>query len=360
MIGLTLGRYFALRFLGAALAVFATCFLLVAIVDFVEMMRRAGDVPGVSAMAIATLSLCRVPSLAEQILPFAVLFGAMTTFLYLSRKLEFVVARAAGISAWQFLAPSLITAFLLGIVAITLYNPVSSALKEYALRIEARTLGKSGKTDQQGFSIRQKTGDGQAIIRARLATERGQKLTGVSVYRFDVDGHFTDRIEAETADLEPGAWRLSKARVFQSGVAPQTQERLLLQTNLSADQVRETLSSPDTISFWQMPNFIAAAEQAGLPALKYRLQYQTLLARPLMLVTMVLVAATVGLRFFRLGGMLKMVLAGVVGGFLLYVASQLAGDLGAAGVIHPVVAAWMPAMVASLMGFMVLLHLEDG
>ena len=48
----------------------------------------------------------RVPFLTERIMPFAVLVGAMSCYLNLSRRLELVVARAAGMSAWQFVAPA--------------------------------------------------------------------------------------------------------------------------------------------------------------------------------------------------------------------------------------------------------------
>ena len=63
---------------------------------------------------MAQLSLYRTPAVAEQVLPFAVLFGSMAALLQLSRKLELVVARAAGISAWQFLQPGILVAALLG------------------------------------------------------------------------------------------------------------------------------------------------------------------------------------------------------------------------------------------------------
>ena len=56
---------------------------------------------------MAWLSFLHTPTVAEQALPFAVLFGSMIAFLNLSRKLELVVARAAGVSVWQFLAPPL-------------------------------------------------------------------------------------------------------------------------------------------------------------------------------------------------------------------------------------------------------------
>ena len=50
-----------------------------------------------------------------------------------------------------------------------------------------------------------------------------------------------------------------------------------------------------SISFWDLPNFIQIAERAGLPATQYRVQYQLLLSRPFLLVTMVLIAATCSL-----------------------------------------------------------------
>jgi len=37
--------------------------------------------------------------------PFIALFAAMATLISLNRKYELVIARAAGISAWQFLFP---------------------------------------------------------------------------------------------------------------------------------------------------------------------------------------------------------------------------------------------------------------
>ncbi len=56
MIGFTLGRYLSGHFFTMFMAVFATIFGLVYLIDFVEMLRRAGDKPGVSAAFIAFLS----------------------------------------------------------------------------------------------------------------------------------------------------------------------------------------------------------------------------------------------------------------------------------------------------------------
>ena len=103
--------------------------------------------------------------------------------------------------------------------------------------------------------------------------------------------------------------------------------------------------------FWQLPEYILRAENAGLSAAAIRLQYQKLLSRPFLLAAMVLLAAAFSLRFFRFGGVQKMVLGGVASGFLLYVVSKLTDDLSKAELIKPIVAAWMPAAVGGLGGF---------
>src|SRR5829696_8174378 len=162
MIGFTLGRYLSLHFARTIFAVFGTVFTLVYTLDFVELMRRAGDAEGATPALMAQLAVFRTPAVAEQVLPFAILFGSMAALLQLSRKLELVVARAAGISAWQFLQPGVLVAATIGIVAVTAYNPVSAALKQRASAIEARIFARANKVSGKDVWIRQKSIDGQA------------------------------------------------------------------------------------------------------------------------------------------------------------------------------------------------------
>src|ERR1700675_4806920 len=117
MIPVTLSRYFGLRFLGTVMAVFAGVFALIALIDYIELMRRNSDVQNLSSLLAVKTSLYRVPQVAERIMPFCILIGAMSSYLSLSRRLELVIARAAGMSAWQFIMPAIIAAFLFGVIA---------------------------------------------------------------------------------------------------------------------------------------------------------------------------------------------------------------------------------------------------
>jgi lipopolysaccharide export system permease protein len=361
LLGPTLGRYLAWRFLRMILGVFVTVFALVYTLDFIELLRRAGDAEGATTALMARLALFRTPAVAEQVLPFAILFGSMAALLQLSRKLELVVARAAGISAWQFLQPGLLVALTVGAVTVGAYNPLSAALKQRSTEIEAKIFAKSNKASSgKDLWIRQRSVDGEAILRAETAVEGTTALARVSVFAFDPTGAFTEEVEATRAVLHEGYWELTDARVITKDAPPESFSTYLFASNLDPAQVRQTFTPPESVPFWQLSEIIARAERAGLDATRYRLQYDVLLARPLLFVAMVLVAATVSLRFFRFGGIGKMVLGGVAAGFALYVARQLLEGLGASGLVGPVVAAWFSAVVGSLLGTLALLYQEDG
>ena len=361
MIGATLGRYIAVRFARMIAGVFGTIFLLIYVLDFVEMLRRTSELPNVTAGFIAFLSFLRVPAVAEQTIPFAVLGGALFAFLGLTRRLELVVARAAGVSVWQFLAPPLLIALALGLFSIAVYNPAAAALKQRADAIETQIFGHSGSSNTDtGLWIRQKSIDGQAIIRAEESSDHGTVLANVTAFVYEPDGSFLERVEAARAKLQPGFWTMEDVRVTSPDDEPQVEGTYLLATNLTPAQVTQSFVAPDSVSFWDLPSLSQNTEEAGLNATGYRLRFQSLLALPLLLIAMVLIAASFSLRFFRFGGIAKMVSGGVAAGFVLYVATKLVGDLGGAGLLSATVAAWSPAIVGSMLGSLVLLHQEDG
>jgi lipopolysaccharide export system permease protein len=182
----------------------------------------------------------------------------------------------------------------------------------------------------------------------------------VSVFRFEPDGTFRDRIESSIAVLESGFWRFDGVRIHRNGVPAEEHLTYRMKTNLTFAQANESFATPETVPFWQLSSHIKVAENAGLTATAYRLQYLQLLAQPFYLTAMVLLAASVSLRFFRMGGVQKVVLGGVTAGFAIYVLAKLSGDVSKAEIIPPVVAATLPAAIGGVGGFLALLYQEDG
>lgn len=361
MIGWTLGAYLFRRFSTSIAAVFAAVAALIALLDFIEMFRRLSDIPNGSALEAAYLTALRAPSICEQTLPFVVLAGSMFAFLSLSRRMELIVARAAGVSVWQFLTPPICVGALVGLLSVGAYNPVAALLKQRADAVETSIFGKPGdQNSDAGLWVQQSSVDGQAIIRAGHASDGGAVLADVSVFLFDNDDVYQERVEAARATLLPGRWTLDGAKVYRIGAPPEAHASYILATDLTPAQVTQSFVSPDDVPFWSLPGTIRSTVRAGLDAASYQLQFQTLLARPLTLVAMVLISACFSLRFFRFGGVSKTIAGGVAAGFVLYVVGKIIGDLGGAGLISAPAAAWSPAVVASMLGALFLLHQEDG
>jgi lipopolysaccharide export system permease protein len=277
--------------------------------------------------------------------------------------MELVVARGAGISVWQIIAPALLVALALGAFGSLVYNPVSANLREISKRIESQIFGQFQSvmdSYDSGYWVRQRGNDGESIMNALQSREQGLVLNSIIAFTFSPTGEFRERIEAKSAELKPGAWQLKEARVYAPNVLPQDFETYSLPTKLTREQVAESFAAPDTVGFWHLPTYIRFAEDSGLAAAGYRLQYQVLLARPFLQAAMVLLAASFSLRAFRFGGVPQRILLGVAAGFSIYVLSKVTEDLSKAELLYPLLAAWLPIMAGGLSGFLVLLHEEDG
>jgi lipopolysaccharide export system permease protein len=362
--GGTLARYFSARFFAAMVAMFLICCVLIFFVDFIEMLRRAGKYSGdVSGILLAWMTLLRLPSFSELTLPFAVLIGTIAVFLMLSRSSELVVLRAAGISVWQFTLPAIAVAFVLGVVFVAVYNPVAAAARGEAERIYTAAFGKSESllnTAGGGAWLREDGVDGPSVVRALQVLNQGLELNGVTVFQYAPDHALTERIEAKRAVLKTGRWELEDAWVSAVGQEPAFYEHYLLSTYLTPTQVRDSLGTVFSISFWELPNFIQIAERAGLPATQYRVQYHLLLSRPFLLVTMVLIAATCSLKGFRFGNVQINAIFGLAAGFGFFVFSEVSRNFAMSGLTSAAAAAWIPVIVASSLALTVLLYKEDG
>lgn len=359
----TLTRYISIRFFFAICAVFALCLLLIFMIDFVELLRRSGKFGETSIAMLAWITLLRLPSFAELTLPFAVLAGSIGAFLLLSRSSELIIIRASGMSVWQFALPGVAVAFLVGLMAIMLYNPLAAYAKAESERIYADVFGRNTsllRTRNSGSWLRQDSVDGQSIIHAYASSDQGTKLTSVTIFQFDQKKRFLERVEAGHATLKDGHWLLEKATVSKVGQAPVDYDTYLVSTHLTLTQVRDALGSVNTISFWQLPGFIDFSEKAGLSATRYKVQYQLLMSRPLLLAVMVLLAATCSLRAFRFGNIQRMVILGLIAGIGFFLFAEVSRNIGLSGLTTPIVSAWVPVFVALCLALTVLLHQEDG
>ena len=370
---ITLMAYVARRFAAMALLMVLSLSALVALFDLIELLRRAATRPEANFALVSQIAALRVPYVAMQILPFAVLLGGIIAFWRLTRFSELVVARAAGISAWGFLAGPVLVALLLGLGASTALSPLSSAMLARAERLDQlylRNVG--GITALAGGRLWLRQADeglqpqGVAIISGRpIATRElrpgeALRLAEVTIWRLSADDRPLARIEAASALLQPGRWRVECAVVFGAERVAGAPQSLDFPTELTPERIENSFATPDTLSLWALPEFIRILEDAGFSAIRHRLHFQSLLALPLLAIAMALLAAGFSMRSARRGGVARMIAGGISAGFALFVLDKITGEFGEAGTLPVVLAAWAPAGAGFLLAAALLLHLEDG
>jgi lipopolysaccharide export system permease protein len=354
----------------------------IVLVDVVEQMRDVGSRTQIGVVGAFRLSLLHTPTLILETLPFAVLVGSIMTFSQLSRRSEIPAIRAAGVSAWRFLGPAIALAGFIGVLMVTVIDPLATRLNQQFEAERERLLNpRTGGSLDGGAGVWLSQSDvshgvpgasengseeGQAIIHANHVVGRAEALEGVTFYYFGAgpggpdDRVFTHRIDAKRAELHPDFWQLTGVVENRTGGETHRQESLALPTNLRPDALLSRFASSETIPFWELPSFIAESRSAGMEVDAYVLKLHVLLATPLFMVAMALIGAVVCLRLSRAGGLSQLIGAGAVCGFVLYFVNRIAEGMAKSGATPPEAAAWCPPLFALFAVLTVLAHAEDG
>lgn len=359
-----LGRYLTMRGLVGIFIALAGVLVSILLIDLVEQMRTVGTRTELTVLEALRLTLLKTPMLIEQTLPFIVLAGAMMAIIGLNRSSELVAMRAAGVSAWRFLAPSAFLGFALGLVVITTLNPLGAHF--YRIFEGEKSEQLSQRTEDgaaNGVWIRQGDASGQVVIHADDVDANGATLLGATFIFFDVREEalrFTRRIRAERAELKPGFWQLTNLVEATPGGRPTRQTHLAIPTQLDATELIDRFVTPATLSFWALPGFIGEAREAGFAPTRYELKWQSLLAYPLLLAAMAVLGAAFSLRLQRLGNLAQWGAAGVGIGLFLFFYSQLAGAFAMTQTVPAAVAAWSAPVAGIFIALALVAFLEDG
>jgi len=339
---------------------------LILLFDTIELMRRAVGDEDLAFRTVAGMALLKMPHTVQTVLPFTVMIAMMFALFRLSRSHELVVMRSAGFSVWQFLAPALVLAALLGVVNLAAFDPLAASMYESYQRLDQSLLRRNAASlnvGKAGLWLREERDDLGIVVHAATVRQDGGLLllNDVSIFRTDAGERLEGRYSAEAGELAGGHFHLRHVWDMAPGRPPVFRESLDLPTALTFEQVESSFAPPETLSFWELPEFIRFSRASGFSALPHRLYWHSLLASPLLLCAMVLVASV----FFltsnaRLAGWTARSIAGVATGFFYYFFSRFTYALGLSATLPIAFAAWAPTAVTGLLGLAYLFHREDG
>lgn len=362
----SLSIYLGRQFL-ASLAGVVTVFLgLIVLFDTIELWRRTVRVEDAGLSTVFGLALLKAPHMIQDTLPFAVMIAVMFALFRLARNYELVIIRSAGVSAWQVLSPVMGLTVVLGLLNLALLNPFAASLYAMHERMMTGLTNANAATlniGDTGFWLRETVDDEAVIVHARSVHQDAESLllSGITILRLNSKNELVHRIEAPAGQLRGDEFQLENSWDMEPGKLAVSQPRLTQKTTITLAQIQNSFADPETLSIWDLPEFIDFSQAAGFSALPHRLYLQSLMALPLLLCAMVLLAAS----FFlttqaRMAEWTIRSAAGVAAGFIVFFFTQVTFALGLAGTLPLALAAWAPAVIASLFGLTYLFYREDG
>lgn len=359
-----LGRYFSRKYLLAFFGIMALLLTVVYFLEIAELFRRASSKENVTTGMIMLLGAVKLPQTLQVILPFIVLFAAIFTLWRFAVRQEIIIARGAGLSVWQICMPLLLVVFMIGVVDVTVFNPVAAKMYGTFRRLEAKFLsgGTLLEVTRGGVWLRQSYNDGMAVIHA-TKIEHAPSLhlkEDVTLFIFDKDERYLSRIDADAGQLEEGQWLLKNATLRPLGGQPKVHETFSVPTTLTSGQIDDSLSSPETLSFWELPQFIEALDQTGFSSLRHRQHYNQLLLEPFWLISMLMIAMIFMQRQLRQAQALLLLGGAVLSGVAVFILNNAVLAFGTIGDLPTIVAAGAVPFAVLALSSGLLLHLEEG
>lgn len=364
MMRMKLIRYLGEQFLFWIGMTFLFCTVIIFILDFSQVAQIKSRDTVVELSSLLTLAMLRLPNLLFDTLPFVFLFGSIGFFRKLNASNELVIVRTAGISAWQFIFPGLSLAFVAGVLFATLWQPISSRLYVQAEIFEHQTFN---KTDSQlnissnGLWVKENTPDGFYILHARSVAEvEPIEMRNPVLMRFNHEGELKRRISAAKGTLGFQNWHFKDVRILDENLEVTKESHLYVPTALTASLIKDRFQTPSAVSFWKLPAFIDTAKASGSQFAKFEMYFHLLLARPLILMATVLIAAGFSLNHVRSQSSTPTIILTVLAGFLFFTFVEFMKTLADLNMVSPLLAAWSPGVIVILLGITQLLHSEDG
>ena len=339
-----------------------SCFLFISI-DLIELIRRSSS-KSIEFSILLKMAIFHIPSLFPIILPTVFLLSSMNTYMKLNKFNELNVLRASGFSIWSIISPALINVFLISASFILILNPVFSHMNIKFKNFESIYFkGNSGlySISQTGLWLREKNNNFEYVINAKHYSSEEKKLKEVKIFKFDLNNKFLERIDVDNVEMiNDQYWKLINGYKLELNKTPNEFETYDLDINLDVAKIEKNFRPPETISFWELTNYINNLEKSGFSVKKHVIYKNYLYSYPLILVSMVLLGCILSIKKERIKKNILKVISGIIIGVIFHFLSDIVKTLGQTGSLNVFFAVWAPPIIFNLFLLSTLIHFEDG
>jgi lipopolysaccharide export system permease protein len=345
----------------SAVAFVAAAFLsLFFFIDFVDELGDIGS-RGYTALNAAVYSLLLMPGHLYELVPIAVLIGAIYALARLAQTSQYTILRTGGLGPWRALWLLTSLGLLFALLTYVVGDWVAPRSERLASELQAQRKG-SVKLGNSGAWLKDHaiTPDGERSYSVNVGSaEGGSVLRDVRIFEFDADGRLLRRIAAAGAQVaKDSVWTLRDVDIVRWADTPEgpraPEERLaeyVWPSTLSAAVVAAAVlpvSTMTTTDLYRYIGHLASNEQA---AQSQRIQFWKRAFYPFACLVMIGLALPFAYLSARAGGISLKVFGGIMLGISFVLLNNVAGHLGLLRDWTPWIVAAAPSALYMLMSF---------
>jgi len=308
------------------------------------------------------LSLMVIPSMLVSIMPFIIFLSSMLVFIKLKNNRDLLAIKILGYSNIKFLLIFSSAAFFLGILTLFAINPLTSAMVKSYVDIKGKYdvyKNHLASITSNGIWIKEKIGESTHIIQADALNI--DRLTNVSIYKFDESNILFERINAETADISDSKWVAKNVSKYKFGDEniKENFETLVIDSNYDEAKLNSIYSNLDTISFYKLIRNKDELIRKGYNPSLLEEKKHFYLSLPFFLVLMVCLAGMFTLNNNDKKQNTYYILLSILACVVIFYLKNFSTALGVTERIPLLVSVWAPVIILSLFCSVGVLQIYD-
>ncbi|MCU0969301.1 MAG: LPS export ABC transporter permease LptG [Rubrivivax sp.] len=337
---------------GFVAAAFLALFFFIDFVDDIDQVGQRGRTAGHVALAAAL----ELPGHLYELMPIAVLIGAIYALARMAQSSEFTILRTGGLGPGRALGMLAALGVAFSALTFAVGEIAAPAAERQAVLLKARFSGGLRVEGAGAWLKDRRLVDGAERSVAVNVTGTGAegRFEGIRIFEFDADGRLVESIAAASARVgDDGLWRLAGVEVMRwpaagaasgAGVERATTETLDWPSSLPAGVVAAAVlpvATMGTVELWRYGRHLARQEQA---AERYQIAFWRKALYPLACLVMVALALPFAYLHARAGGISLKVFGGIMLGISFVLLNNLSGHLGTLRDWTPWLAAAAPGL----------------
>lgn len=344
---------------------------LVALFAFFDLIGQSGNIGTTySVLQAFGLTALILPTRCYEVLPIAVMLGAIFTLARLASSSQFTVMRVSGIGPWRFLGMLLIPGLVLVLLAYGLGEflapPAQRLAKEYKLDFSGSAF--TGKELDSGIWVRDvwrdNKGEATRVSFVNVGSLRpGEAAYNWQIYVFDTKDKLSEIITAKRGIYsEKEGWVLYdvKETLFpnlpkdfiqptQARIEVKNSKSMVWGKSLDGNIFGLLMVKPENMSLQELYHYIEYLKENGQTFKRFDTAFWSKAFYPLAILVMLVLAMPFAYQNARSGGMAIKIFGGIMIGILYYALNNLFAFMSVLEGLPSVISAMLPSLM--MLGF---------